>query len=169
MKIILGILVFLLAWVGVDAQQSTNPERDKCPMHEAHSQMNERGEKGMGFSQTVTTHHFLLKPNGGVIQVEAKDAGDIASRDEIRMHLGHIARAFQSGDFDIPMFVHDTVPPGVPDMKRLRKQIRYSFEDTASGGRVVVSSTDKDAIAAVHAFLRFQIEEHATGDLTEVR
>jgi hypothetical protein len=169
MKIILGILVFLLAWVGADAQQSTNPERDNCPMHEAHSQMNERGEKGMGFSQTVTTHHFLLKPNGGVIQVEAKDAGDIASRDEIRMHLGHIARAFQSGDFDIPMFVHDTVPPGVPDMKRLRKQIRYSFEDTASGGRVVVSSTDKDAIAAVHAFLRFQIEEHATGDLTEVR
>jgi hypothetical protein len=85
------------------------------------------------------------------------------------MHLGHIARAFQSGDFDIPMFVHDTVPPGVPDMKRLQKQIRYSFEDTASGGRVVISSTDKDAITAIHAFLRFQIEEHATGDATEVR
>jgi hypothetical protein len=131
--------------------------------------MNERGEKGMGFSQTTTTHHFLLNPDGGVIQVEAKDAADTASRDEIRMHLGHIARAFQSGDFDIPMFVHDTVPPGVPDMKRLQKQIRYSFEDTASGGRVVISSTDKDAITAIHAFLRFQIEEHATGDATEVR
>ena len=62
------------------------------------------------------------------------------------MHLTHIAQAFASGDFDIPMFVHDTVPPGVPEMKRLREKIHYSFEDTASGGRVVISSTDKDAI-----------------------
>ena len=169
MRIIFAVLVSSLVCVGAGAQQPTNPEPEKCPMHDAHSQMNGRGEKGMGFSQTATTHHFLLNPDGGVIQVEAKDAADTASRDEIRMHLGHIARAFQSGDFDIPMFVHDTVPPGVADMKRLQKQIRYSFEDTASGGRVVISSTDKDAITAIHAFLRFQIEEHATGDATEVR
>src|SRR5580698_5275640 len=32
--------------------------------------------------------------------------------------MQHIAEAFQSGDFDIPMFVHDTVPPGVPEMKK---------------------------------------------------
>jgi hypothetical protein len=169
MKIIFVFLVSLLACVGARAQQPTNPEPEKCPMHDAHSQMNERGEKGMGFSQTATTHHFVLKPDGGAIQVEAKDSKDTTSRDEIRMHLGHIARAFQSGDFDIPMFVHDKVPPGVPEMKRLQKQIRYSFEDTASGGRIVISSTDKDAIAAIHAFLRFQIEEHTTGDAIEIR
>jgi hypothetical protein len=169
MKIIFAVLVPLFAWKGANAQQPTNPESEKCPMHDVHSQMNERGEKGMGFSQTVTTHHFLLKPGGGVIQVEAKDVADTASRDEIRMHLGHIARAFQSGDFDIPMFVHDKVPPGVPDMKRLQKQIHYSFEATTNGGRVVISSSDKDAIAAIHAFLRFQIEEHSTGDAIEVR
>jgi hypothetical protein len=169
MKIIFSVLVSILACVGAGAQQPPNSQPEKCPMHDAHSQMNERGEKGMGFSQTATTHHFLLKPDGGVIQVEAKDAADTASRDEIRMHLGHIARAFQSGDFDIPMFVHDTIPSGVPDMKRLQKQIRYSFEDTASGGRVVISSADKAAIAAIHAFLRFQIEEHTTGDATEIR
>jgi hypothetical protein len=131
--------------------------------------MDERREKGMGFSQTATTHHFLLRADGGAIQIEAKDAADTASRDEIRMHLGHIARAFQNGDFDIPMFVHGTVPRGVPEMKRLQKQIRYSFEDTASGGRVLISSASEDAIAAIHAFLRFQIEEHATGDSIEVR
>jgi hypothetical protein len=80
--------------------------------------MNERGEKGMGFSQTATTHHFLLNPNGGVIQVEAKDAADATNRTEIRLHLEYIAKAFHSGDFDIPLFVHDTVPLGVPEMKR---------------------------------------------------
>lgn len=133
-------------------------------MHDAHSQVNERGEKGMGFSQTATTHHFLLKQDGGVIQVEANDKKDETNRDNIRMHLGHIARAFQSGDFDIPMFVHDTVPPGVPEMKRLQKQIRYTFEEIPAGGRVVISTTSDEALVAIHSFLRFQIEEHKTGD-----
>jgi hypothetical protein len=48
-------------------------------------------------------------------------------------------------------------------MERLQKQIHYSFENTTNGGRVVISSTDKEAIAAVHAFLRCQIEERTTG------
>lgn len=169
MRTIFAVVVSLLACATAGAQQPTTPAPEKCPMHDAHSQMNERGDKAMGFSQTATTHHFFLKPDGGVIQVEANDPADTASRDQIRMHLGHIARAFQSGDFDIPMFVHDTVPPGVPEMKRLQKQIRYSFEDTANGGRVVISSKDKDSVVAIHAFLRFQIEEHATGDAIEVR
>jgi hypothetical protein len=173
MKIIFAVVVCLIVYVGkASAQQSASPKsatEATCPMHDAHSQMNERGEKGMGFSQSATTHHFFLKADGGVIQVEANDSTDAASRDEVRMHLGHIARAFQNGDFDIPMFVHDTVPPGVPEMKRLRKEIRYTFEERASGGRVVMSSADKDAVAAIHNFLRYQIEEHKTGDPTEVR
>jgi hypothetical protein len=131
--------------------------------------MNARVEKGMGFSQTATTHHFLLNSNGGVIQVEAKDSADATNRNEIRMHLGQIAKAFQSGDFDIPMFVHDTVPPGVPEMKRFRKKIQYSFEETPDGGRVAISSANKEAVEAIHRFLRFQIEEHKTGDQLDVR
>ena len=67
------------------------------------------------------------------------------------------------------MFVHDTVPPGVPEMKKLREQIRYSFEETPKGGRVVISSKDKEALAAAHRFLLFQIEEHKTSDSTEIR
>src|SRR5258706_5946553 len=106
--------------------------------------MNEGGEKGMGFSQTATTLHFLLNSNGGVIQVEAKDSADSTNRNQIRMHLGYIAKAFQSGDFDIPMFVHDTVPPGVPEMERLRKDIQYWFADTPDGRRVVISSAYKE-------------------------
>jgi len=139
-----------------------------CPMH-SHSTLNERGEQGMGFSQTATTHHFLLNASGGVIQVEANDPADSSNRESARMHLGHIAQAFQSGDFDIPMFVHDSVPPGEPEMKRLQKKIHYSFEETANGGRVIITSSDKHAIAAIHEFLRFQIEEHKTGDSTEIR
>ena len=162
------ILLFALT-VGVSAQSNQKPEAPtEYPMHATHTQMNERGEKGMGFSQTATAHHFLLNASGGVIQVEAKDSADATSRNEIRMHLGHIARAFQSGDFDIPMFVHDTVPPGVPEMKRLQKNIKYSFEETPNGGRVVISSTEKEALVAIHRYLRFQIEEHKTGDQMDI-
>jgi hypothetical protein len=166
MKLILLVALTL----GVFGQSSQKPESQKeCPMHTTHTQMNERGEKGMGFSQTATTHRFLLNSNGGVIQVEAKDFADSTNRNQIRMHLGHIAKAFQSGDFDIPMFVHDTVPPGVPEMKRLRKDIQYSFAETPNGGRVDISSANKEAREAIHRFLRFQIEEHKTGDPMDVR
>jgi hypothetical protein len=103
--------------------------------------------------------------NGNEVESESTD---VTNRDDIRMHLRHIARAFQTGDFDIPMFVHDRVPPGVPEMKRLQKHIRYVFEETPNGGRVVISSTDKHALNAIHSFLRFQIEEHKTGGPVDV-
>ncbi len=160
-------LILLLA-LSIAFQSAQSPKPEECPMHAAHTQMNERGEKGMGFSQTATTHHFYLNESGGIIQVEANDSTDSANRDDIRMHLRHIAHAFQIGDFDIPMFVHDTVPPGVPEMKRLQKHIRYVFEETPNGGRVVVSSANAKALAAIHRFLQFQIEEHQTGDATAV-
>jgi hypothetical protein len=175
-RMILAIAVCSLACTGnVAGQQSSNQQKPEtqdphaaCPMHDAHSQMNERGEKGMGFSQTSTTHHFFLNSSGGVIQVEANDAANVSDRSSIRMHLQHITQAFQSGDFDIPMFVHDTVPPGVPEMKKLRENIHYSFEETPKGGRVLISSSDQEALAAIHRFLQFQIEEHKTGDPLDV-
>lgn len=148
---------------------ASNPKAQDCTKHDAHAQMNERGEHAMDFSQTTTTHHFFLKPDGGVIQVEVNDPEDTGSRDKIRMHLGHIAKMFADGDFNIPMFVHDIVPPGVPEMKQLRKRIRYTFEETPDGGRVIIATTDKLAVHAVHRFLRFQIEEHRTGDSHIIR
>ena len=161
-------LILLLA-LSIAFQSTQNPQPVECPMHAAHTQMNERGEKGMGFSQTASTHHFYLNESGGIIQVEANDPTDLTNRDDIRMHLRHIAHAFQTGDFDIPMFVHDTVPPGVPEMKRLQKRIRYVFEETPNGGRVVIASANAKALAAIHRFLQFQIEKHQTGDPTAVR
>ncbi|HST09118.1 MAG TPA: hypothetical protein VLL05_01980 [Terriglobales bacterium] len=131
-----------------------------------HDAMMGRGEKGMGFSQTKTTHHFLLTREGGVIAVSANDAKDSESREQIRMHLMHIARSFSEGNFDIPMFVHDQVPPGVEVMKKHAREISYQFKQTPAGGRVMVSSSSTEAIQAIHDFLVFQIQEHKTGDPT---
>src|SRR4029077_17053431 len=114
--------VFCLAAIAAQSQAPPTAQDEKpkdshadCPMQKTHahddstsSAMNDRGEKGMGFSQTTTTHHLLLSADGGVIEVEANDLMDTATRDNIRMHLTHIAKAFATGDFAIPMFVHDT-------------------------------------------------------------
>lgn len=184
MKTILAAAVCCLVPFSLaNAQQSSPQQKDnppncprECPMHNAQSQastshmsMDQRGEKGMGFSQTATTHHFFLNPDGGTIQVEVNDSNDASNRGMIRTHLAHIALAFAGGDFDIPMFVHDTTPPGVPEMKRLRDKIKYTYIETPDGGRVVISTSDPDALAAIHQFLRFQIQEHKTGDPTDVR
>ena len=62
------------------------------------------------------------------------------------------------------MFIHDRVPPGVPVMKAKRKAITYTYQETERGGRVRIKTTDPDALQAIHEFLRFQIEDHRTGD-----
>jgi len=107
----------------VGAQSQTKGQH--CPMDA------NRADKGMGFSQEKTTHHFALTPHGGEISVTAKDAADSESREQIRMHLSHIAHAFAAGDFDIPMFVHDQTPPGVPVMKK--KRTRFSIATKSRG------------------------------------
>jgi hypothetical protein len=133
--------------------------------HDAHhTSLDERGARAMGFSQTATAHHFLLKPDGGVIQVEVKDAADTANRDLVRQHLSHVARLFAEGDFDTPALVHGRTPPGAEALRRLKSEISYTYEETETGGRVRISTKNAEALAAVHDFLRFQIEDHRTGD-----
>jgi hypothetical protein len=149
-----------------------------CPMmregegaktqHDAHgahdAALEERGARAMGFSQTATVHHFLLQPDGGVIQVEVKDAADAANRELIRQHLSHVARAFAEGDFETPALVHERIPPGTDVMRRLKSEISYTYEETEAGARVRISTKNAEALAAVRDFLRFQIEDHRTGD-----
>ena len=122
----------------------------------------------MGFPQDKTTHHFLLLKDGGAIQVSANDPKDEASRNNIRMHLTHVAKMFSDGNFNIPMFIHDTTPPGVPVMKELNDKIHYRYQQTDTGGRIEIETANPKALDAVHDFLRFQIAEHKTGDSTEV-
>ena len=131
-------------------------------------EMNKRGDRVMGFDHDKTTHHFRLLPDGGVIEVEANDAKDTASRDQIRMHLRHIATMFANGNFEAPMLIHSQPPPGVPVMKSLRAEIKYQFEETVRGGLVRVTSSNTEGLAAVYEFLRFQIREHQTGDSGQV-
>jgi hypothetical protein len=135
---------------------------------DAHVRMMSRGDHVMGFSQEKTTHHFRLYAGGGAIEVTANNADDDATRDEIQMHLSHIAGMFSEGDFQAPMLIHDKIPPGVPTLKRLKAEVSYHFEKLDTGGRVRITTGNGEALKAIHAFLRFQISDHRTGDTTKV-
>jgi uncharacterized low-complexity protein len=149
-------------------ESSAKTQHDAHGAHDA--ALDERGGRAMGFSQTATVHHFILRPDGGVIQVEVRDAYDAAERDAVRRHLSQIARAFAEGDFATPALIHERVPPGADAMRRLKSEITYTYEETEAGARVRISTRNAEALAAVQAFLRFQIEEHKTGDpLEEVK
>jgi hypothetical protein len=147
----------------VAAQQ--HPAMPQGMSHEEHmAQMKKQGDLAMGFDQDKATHHFRLNADGGTIQVTANDPKDAVTLDAIQAHLQEIAASFAKGDFEKPLMTHGEEPPGVPVMRRLQAQIRYTYEALPLGGIVHIRTANAEAIGAIHEFLRYQIREHATGD-----
>src|SRR3982750_1948800 len=66
--------------------QQTNAKTMSC------NGMNERGDQAMGFSHMKAAHHFRLLTDGGAIEVEVNNNRDMETREQIRMHLSHIAQ-----------------------------------------------------------------------------
>jgi hypothetical protein len=162
-RIVVAALVFA---VPVVAQSDS--ER-ACPMMSSgqhQSGVDERHDRVTGVGHEASAHHFLLAPGGGSIRLETTKDGGREDRDMIRTHLKHIAEAFAAADFSLPMFIHDKTPPGVDVMKARHALIHYEYSGTKNGGQIRISTRDPDALSAVHAFLRFQIQDHATGDPT---
>jgi len=148
-----------------------HPTMPKGMSHEEHLKQMEkdealrkRGAAAMGFDQDTTTHHFRLAPSGGSIEVTVKNEKDEATIAAVRSHLRSISADFARGEFDKPFQTHGEVPPGVPEMQKSRQKITYRYEDLAQGGAVRIETKDAQALDAIHAFLRYQITEHQTGD-----
>jgi len=166
------------------AQQATPQDHEKmdpmsCPMHAEHmkaqttadqrfAEMNDRGKRSMGFDQSQTTHHFRTLDDGGAIEVTVNDPADTANLAAIRNHLAQIAKQFAAGDFSAPLMTHAEMPPGAAAMKKLSDKIAYTYEELPPGARVRITTGDPKALAAVHKFLAYQINEHRTGDTESV-
>jgi hypothetical protein len=164
-KSVLFAAVLLSAAATVSAQ-----DHDACPMRakmDHRAAVDHRHDAVSGVSHEAAVHHFLLTADGGTIRLETTDTAALADRDRIRRHLQAVARAFAAGDFAMPLQVHGRVPPGVKTLKKRRREITYSFSATERGGEMHLSTADPAALAAIHAFLRFQIEDHGTGDPIE--
>ena len=53
-------------------------------------------------------------------------------------------------------------------MQELKGEIKYKFEEIDRGAAVRISTTNPKALKAIHECLRFQINEHKTGDSLDV-
>jgi hypothetical protein len=147
-----------------------------CPMHAQHmkdasasqhahqASVDERGDQVMGFSHEKTKHTFRLLKDGGAVEVRANEASDAESVSAIRDHMKVIAREFANGDFARPREIHGRVPDGAEVMKELGSAVTYRYEEIERGARVRISTGDARGLGAIHAFLKFQIADHHTGD-----
>jgi hypothetical protein len=122
--------------------------------------MQARGEHVMGVNQYTSAHVFEDLPDGGRVVLDREDATDTAAIRTIRAHMRDIATAFRAGDFAKPFAVHAQAVPGTAVMRAQRDAINYEVIDRPKGGEVRLKSTDPAAIAAIHAFLAFQREQH---------
>jgi len=123
----------------------------------------------MGFDQSAVAHHFLLKRDGGAIDVAVRRASDRATLAAVRMHLQHAAGEFARGNFEAPVVTHGEAPTGVVTLQRLSSSIHYAYTQTRRGGRIDITTANGEAVAALHEFLRYQIAEHRTGDSTTAK
>ena len=167
-RAILASLILAMATLVIIYAQQPKKDSNNKMSDMAHEQINKRGDHVMGFDHTKTTHHFLLHESGGSIEVTANSSGDVESREQIRMHLKHIAQMFAEGNFNAPMLIHDQTPSGVPVMQQLKGEIKYNYEEIDRGAAVRISTKNPIALKAIHEFLRFQIKEHKTGDSLDI-
>lgn len=182
----LGIisLTFIYIYTQTQSESSKMPEDEMndCQLHQQHqkekkeksyqskhfSELNERGEREMGFSQNTTTHHFLMYSDGGAIQVEVNNEKDTDNLEKIRKHLAQVAESFTKGDFSTPLAVHAELPPGTKTMQLLKTKISYTYVETDKGAQVKIRTQDQVGLFAIYDFLRYQIIDHQTGDSLEI-
>lgn len=118
-----------------------------------------RGAVAMGVDQYTSAHVFESLPDGGRIVLQ-RDSVDPAGTATIRAHMEDIAVRFGRGDFSLPGFVHAQPVPGTVVMAARRSAIQYLADTLPRGGEVRIRSDDPAAIAAIHAFLAFQAQDH---------
>jgi len=51
-----------------------------------------------------------------------------------------------------------------PRLAKLKDQLHWTLTETPRGACLTVIADNKPALDAVHEFLRFQIQDHQTGD-----
>ena len=121
--------------------------------------LQERGKATMGVDQHTSTHRFDPAPDGGRIELQ-RDPADSAGVATIRQHLKAMADMFAAGDFNVPAFNHGREVPGTKVMAEKKDRIRYTYNELPGGGEVVITTSDLEAVEAIHQFLAFQRRDH---------
>ena len=121
-----------------------------------------RGHVVMGVNQYTSRHVFQPLADGGRIELQ-RNGPDSAGTAQIRRHMAVIARQFAEGDFHLPGFVHAREVPGTAVMAARQSAITYIVDSLPRGAALRMRSADAAVVAAIHAFLAFQRQDHHAG------
>jgi len=152
----------LVLVAGQARAQSAPPPHHVASSDTSFAELQRRGKAIMGVDQYTSVHEFDALRDGGRIELQ-RATDDSAGTRTIREHLRTIAAAFRAGDFSTPAMVHLREVPGTRAMAAKRAAISYAVRDLPRGGELVMTTSDRDAIAAIHEFMAFQRGEHHAG------
>jgi predicted aspartyl protease len=95
------------------------------------------------FALELSTRRYRLDKEGGMIEMQATQAGDKQTRDAVRQQLQEEVRA--------------SIPNATPALRRHQKEIKYHYENTSLGAKIRISAKTLAALSAVQEFLHSQI------------
>jgi hypothetical protein len=96
-----------------------------------------------GLALEMSTRRYRLDKEGGMIEVQATHPEDKLTRDAVRQQLQKEVRG--------------VIPNATPNMKKHQKEIKYHYENTASGAKIRITAKTLEALSAVQEFLHSQI------------
>ncbi len=159
MAAVLGWALVLTVGCGSTAERDSAAADTAIAADTAFSALQARGATAMGVDQYTSAHVFEALPDGGRIVLQRQE-DDPEGTATIRAHMADIATRFGAGDFSIPGFVHAQTVPGTRVMTERASLIHYAVDTLPRGGQLRLTTTDPDAIAAIHDFLAFQRHDH---------
>ncbi len=127
-------------------------------------ELNSRFSKALGVDANKIVQHYYLVKNGGVIEFAAKDSSDNAAISAVQKYFETQKDLFEKGRNDADADVHGKIPDGMLILKKLRNEITFFAVKNEDGGALRMFSTNDQARQAIQDFLKFQINEHKTGD-----
>ena len=120
MKVSFRIGFYLIAAIGVLDFMMPNLSPGQTPQNSVAAAT--PGERALGFDQGKAVCHFKLLPDGGAIEITAKDPADVAA---IRQQAANIVAKFGQGKFEVPPVTSGQNPPGVDRMSQLKSDTSY--------------------------------------------
>ena len=130
----------------------------------AENDLNARFSKALGTDASKIVQHYYLVQNGGVIELTAKDPADHACIVAIQKYLDLQKDLFERGKNDSDTEIHGKVPDGLAALKKLRGDITFFTVKDDNGAVLRMLTVSDQARQAIQDFMKFQINEHKTGD-----
>jgi hypothetical protein len=163
MRLATFIASLLLAFTGAVRAQGMDHAAHMAEMAREQQQAGVagRGQDVMPFSLPATTHIFTKSAAGGVQQVVARKATDVAQVKLVRQHLRQIRQQFLQGDFSGPAHIHGHDMPGLAELKAARPgEIAIAYGDVEGGGQLAYSTSQPALVAALHRWFDAQLSDH---------